>query len=186
MVSLMSLWLPILVSAVFVFLVSWILHMVLPHHRSDFGGVPNEDDLMESLRRHNVAPGDYMVPHGAGPEAMKSPAFQEKMKKGPIVIMSVVRGGSMSMGRNLALWFVYCLVVGVFAAYVTSRAVGAEYSYLTVHRFAGAVAFACYTMALWQESIWYQRKWSTTIKNAIDGLLYALVTGGTFGWLWPR
>jgi hypothetical protein len=44
MVSIPSLWLPILVSAIIVFLASWILHMFLPYHRSDFQKVPSEDE----------------------------------------------------------------------------------------------------------------------------------------------
>jgi hypothetical protein len=35
-------------------------------------------------------------------------------------------------------------------------------------------------------SIWYSRAWINTIKSTIDGLIYALLTAGTFGWLWPR
>jgi len=185
MVPVMSLWIPILVSAVFVFLVSWIIHMFLPYHRSDFGRVPAEDEVMEGLRKHNIPPGDYMIPNGGGPEAMKSPEYQEKLKKGPVLLMTVFSGGGVNMGASLAMWFVYCVVVSVFAAYVTGRAVSAGAPYLTVHRFAGAVAFTGYALALWQDSIWYKRKWSTTIKNTIDGLVYGLVTGGTFGWLWP-
>ena len=48
------------------------------------------------------------------------------------------------------------------------------------------MAFACYAIAGWQDSIWFKRSWSTTLKNTFDGLIYALVTAGTFGWLWPR
>lgn len=40
-------------------------------------------------------------------------------------------------------------------------------------------------LALLQNSIWYKRKWSSTLKSMADGLVYALVTAGTFGWLWP-
>jgi hypothetical protein len=35
-------------------------------------------------------------------------------------------------------------------------------------------------------NIWYQRSLTTTIKGTIDGLLYAFLMAGTFGWLWPR
>ena len=68
----------------------------------------------------------------------------------------------------------------------TARWHGAGESYLHVFRFAGVTAFAGYSLGGWQESIWYQRKLSTTIKNTIDGLIYALFTAGVFGWLWPR
>jgi hypothetical protein len=55
-----------------------------------------------------------------------------------------------------------------------------------VFRFAGTTAFIGYSVALWQMSIWYRRAWSTTIKATVDGLIYALLTAGVFGWLWPR
>jgi hypothetical protein len=186
MVPVMSLWLPILLSAVFVFVASSIIHMVLPYHKSDYRKMPAEDEVMDALRKFNLPPGDYMLPRAGSPAEMKAPAFLDKMKKGPVLITTVLPNGPGSMGSNLAMWFVYCLVIGVFAAYVTGRAVAAGAPYLTVHRFAGATAFGCYALALWQDSIWYKRAWSTTLKHTFDGLVYALLTGGTFGWLWPR
>ena len=186
MVPMMSLWLPIVLSAVIVFVASSIIHMMLPYHRSDYGKVPAEDDVMDALRKYNIPPGDYMLPRPGSPEAMKSPEYKEKVKKGPMVVMTVFPAGGFNMGTNLTQWFIYCAVVGVFAAYVTGRAVGAGTPYLTVFRFAGVTAFACYSLALWQDSIWYHRKWSTTIKNSFDGLVYACLTAGTFGWLWPK
>ena len=186
MIPLPSLWLPILVSAVIVFVASSIAHMVLPHHRSDFGKVPAEDEAQDALRKLALPPGDYMIPCSGGPEGMKDPAFQERLKKGPVVLMTVFRPGDASMGKSLAQWFVFLLFVGVLAAYVTSRALGPGAPYLQVHRFAGVTAFACYAVALAQNSIWHKQKWSTTLKNAADGLIYGFLTGGTFGWLWPR
>jgi len=64
-------------------------------------------------------------------------------------------------------------------------ALGPGEDYLAVFRFTGATAFVGYTLALWQNSIWFKRKWSTNLKNTFDGLIYALFTAGTFGWLWP-
>jgi hypothetical protein len=83
-------------------------------------------------------------------------------------------------------WFVYCLAVGVLAAYVTSRAVPLGAEYLQAFRFAGTTAFIAYAMALPQASIWYSKSWVTTAKSMIDGLVYGLLTAGVFGWLWPR
>jgi hypothetical protein len=116
---------------------------------------------------------------------MKNPAFLEKMKRGPVVIMNVLESGPPSLGTSLSLWFLYCIVVGIFAAYVAGRALGPGAHYLGVFRFSGAVAFVGYSLALWQNTIWYKRKWSTTLKSTFDGLIYALLTAGTFGWLWP-
>jgi hypothetical protein len=89
------------------------------------------------------------------------------------------------MTGPLVKWFLYCVVVGVFAAYIASRAVEPGGDYLQVFRFAGSTAFLGYTMALWQSSIWYHRSWKTNLINTFDGLIYALLTAGVFGWLWP-
>jgi hypothetical protein len=186
MVSVTSLWIPILLSAVIVFVLSSIIHMVLPYHRNDFGKVPSEDEVMEALRRFNLPPGEYVMPHAGSPAAMKAPAFVDKVKKGPVAFFTVMRPGPPAMGAQLVLWFLYCVVVGIFAAYITGRALPPAVDYLQVFRFAGATAFIGYTVALWQNSIWYKRAWTTTLKSTFDGLLYALFTAGTFGWLWPR
>jgi hypothetical protein len=186
MVPLMSLWLPILLSAVIVFVASSIIHMVLPFHRSDYSKVPSEDEVMDALRKFGIPPGDYVMPCPGSPKAMKDPVFLEKFKRGPVAFITVMPGGAPSMGKNLAQWFVYCVVVGIFAAYIAGRALGPGSHYLDVFRFAGCTAFTGYALALCQNSIWYKRAWSTTLKSTFDGLLYGLLTAGTFGWLWPR
>ena len=186
MVPVMSLCIPILLSAVLVFIVSSILHMMLPWHRGDMKQLPSEDSIMEAFRRANVPPGDYMVPYCDSMKHMKDPAFLEKRNKGPIGMMTIVKGGPPSMGSSLVQWFLYSLLVGVFAAYLTGRALGPGAPYLAVFRFAGAAGFLGYSMALLQNSIWYKRNWTATIKTMIDGLVYGLVTAGAFGWLWPR
>jgi hypothetical protein len=185
-VPLASLWLPILLSAVFAFLASFVLHMLLPFHRGDMKKVPREDDLLEAMRRLDIAPGDYAAPYAGGPEAMKDPAFVDKMKKGPQVLMTVAAGAPPSMTRELAQWFVYLVVVSVVAAYVAGRALGPGAEYLDVFRFAGTTAFASYALGLPQDSIWYRKNWAATARSMIDGLVYALLTAGVFGWLWPR
>ena len=186
MVPLTSLVIPIVLSAVIVFAASFIIHMVLPIHRNDLRKLPKEDEVMDALRRFNIAPGDYAVPCAGSPEAMKKPEFIEKMTKGPVVLMTIVPSGPPSMGTSLLLWFLYSVVISVFAAYITGRALGSGADYLTVFRFIGTAAFMGYALALLQNSIWYKRNWGTTIKSMCDGLVYGLLTAGTFGWLWPR
>ena len=115
---------------------------------------------------------------------MRSPEFVEKMRSGPVMVVTVLPAGPMSMGRNLGLWFAYCLVVSVFAAYIASRPAGGPIPRGLSIR--GATAFIGYALALWQMSIWYRRAWLTTIKATVDGFIYALLTAGVFGWLWPR
>ena len=186
MVPLTSLWLPILVSAVLVFLASFVLHMLVPFHRADYRRMPAEDEVMSALRRFAIPPGDYMMPCPGGPDAMRDPKFLEKMKTGPVATVTFMAPGPIRMGPQLVQWFVYCAIVGLFTAYVTGRALGPGTVYLRVFQMAGCVAFIGYAVALWQQSIWYRRSWATTIRYSIDGLIFGALTAGTFGWLWPN
>jgi hypothetical protein len=184
-VPLTALWLPILVSALFVFVASFVIHMVLPYHRGDYRKVQEESAVQDALRRFGIAPGDYMLPAPSGPQSMRSPEFIEKMTKGPVMLMTVLPSGPPGMARNLVQWFGYCVVVGVFVAYLTGRALPPGSAYLEVFRFAGCTAFIGYALALWQNTIWYRRAWTTTFKSTVDGLIYGMLTAGVFGWLWP-
>jgi hypothetical protein len=185
MVPVLDLWLPILVSAVFVFIASSIIHMLLPYHRSDHKKLPREDEAMEALRRLRLPPGDYVAPYAGSMKEMGTPAFVEKRKKGPVVFMTVMRSGEVGMGGQLAQWFLYSIVVSIFAAYIAGRALEPGAHYLAVFRFAGTTAFVGYALALWQNTIWYKRNAVATVKSTFDGLVYGLLTAGTFGWLWP-
>lgn len=185
MVPITQLLVPIVLSAVIVFVLSSIIHMVLKYHRNDWRKLPAEDDIQAALRKYSIPPGDYMLPCGGGPEAMKSPEFIEKMKKGPVAFMTVVPSGPPTMTGSLIQWFLFCILVGITAAYIAGRALGPGAEYLAVFRFTGATAFFVYGLAHWPESIWYKRSWGTTLKFTFDGLIYGLFTGGTFGWLWP-
>jgi hypothetical protein len=182
--ALTALWIPILVAAVLVFVVSSIIHTLSPWHKNDYPRVPDEDRVRDALRPFAIPPGDYMVPRGYGKE-MQSPEFIEKLKQGPVLMLQVLPNGPFAMGKSLVLWFLYAIVVGVFAGYLAGRALPPAAEYLEVFRFVGTAAFLGYALALWQMSIWYQRTWSLTFKATIDGLLYALLTAGSFGWLWP-
>jgi hypothetical protein len=186
MIGLHSLWLPILLSSAGVFVISSLIHMVLPWHKGDYPKLPDEDRFREALRPLNLPPGDYMVPRPASREEMGSPAFAEKMKQGPVMVLTVMRPGPVAIGKNLVQWFLYCVVVSVLAGYVTGRALPFGASYRRVFRFAGATSFIAYSIALWQMCIWYGRDWRVTLKSNVDGFIYALVTAGMFGWLWPR
>jgi hypothetical protein len=183
--ALPALWMPILVSAVAVFIVSSIIHMALPWHRDEYPQLPDEDGVMDALRPMKIPPGDYMVPRAGGMKEYGSPAFAEKLAEGPVMVLTVLPNGPMNMSRSLGMWFVYALVVSVLAAYLTGAAVAAGADYLVVFRFAGTVAFIGYSVALWQMVIWYNRSLRATVKATIDGLVYGLVTAGVFGWLWP-
>lgn len=185
MVSIVSLWLPILLSAVATFIISSLIHMVLGYHKNDFAELPSEKSVMDDLRKANIPPGNYHFPRPKSISDMKSPDFLEKMKQGPVGMMIIMASKTPSMGKELVLWFIYAVVVGIFAAYIVGNALPPGAHYLSVFRFAGCTAFIGYSLALLQHTIWYKWKWSATFKSMFDGLIYALFTGGIFGWLWP-
>jgi len=185
MVSLASLWLPILVAAIGVFVASSIIHMATPWHHGDFAALPDQARVMEALRSFNLRPGNYALPRPASRQEMSSPEFTELAKRGPMVMMTVLPG-NVVIAKNLVMWFAYCVVVALCAAYVTGTALPPGAAAKKVFQFAGATAFIGFALALWQQTIWYNRSWVTTLKSNIDGLLYGLLTAGVFAWLWPR
>ena len=186
MTALATLWLPIVVSAVFVFIASLVIHMFMPWHKTDYVKMPNEDRAIDALRGLAIPPGDYVVPHCSGPEEMKSPAFKEKMEKGPVMVVTVRPNGMFGMTQFMVQWLIFCVVMGLLSAYVASRALPVGTTYMVVFNTVAGATFMGYAMAAWPLSIWYGRKWSTTLKSAFDAAIYALLTAGTFGWLWPR
>ncbi|MBV8343274.1 MAG: hypothetical protein JO173_12930 [Gammaproteobacteria bacterium] len=186
MISLASLWLPILVSAVFVFIASSVIHMTPLWHKSDYPAMPREVEVLDALRPFAIPPGEYFIPRPANMKEMRTPEFIERMKRGPVATLTVMPNGVPAMNRNLTQWFLFLLVVGLFTAYVAGRSLPAGTPYLRVFQIVGATAFIGYFLAQCQQSIWYRRPWGVTLKYGLDGLIYAMLTAGTFGWLWPR
>ena len=185
MVSLLTLWMPIVLSAIFVFIASSIMHMFLPYHRSDYRALPEEEKALTSLRGLGLTKGLYVFPFTTHKE-MRSPAMVEKYKAGPVGMMTVLASEPPPMPRFLGMWFLFCLIVGVFVAYVCAHTLRAGMPYRGVFRVAGTVAFMAYGVGRLSDAIWRGTTWSMTIKEVIDGLVYGLLTAGTFGWLWPR
>ena len=186
MVTLASLWLPIVVSAVIVFAASSAIHMTPLWHRSDYPKMPREAEALEALRPLEIPPGDYFIPRAEGMQEMRTSEFKEKLNRGPVAVITVMPNGQIHMGRNMLQWFGFLIVVGIFSAYIAGRTLPAGSVYLRVFQVVGATAFMGYALALCELSIWYRRAWSLTLKSAFDGLIYAALTAGTFGWLWPR
>ena len=185
MVPLTALWLPVLVSAVLVFVVSSLFWMVVRHHESDFSGLPGEESILATFRAARIPRGQYRFPYAPGRE-MQSPEMRKKMAEGPagfVVYWDRWEGG---MGKSLLFWFLYMLGVAVFVAYLTGRVLPPGTPYRQVFRVAGTAAFLGFAGALFPNSIWWGRPWRVTAKEVLDALVYALVMGGVFGWLWPR
>ena len=178
--TIMSLWLPIIVSAVIVFIGSALVWMVLPWHKTDFRRTRDEEAVRRALK--GSEPGYYMLPYCTDPAELKNEEGASKYREGPLAYITVIPSGMPTMGPKLVMSFVYYLVVGAICAYLVSRTVPSG-DYLHVFRVAGTTAFIAYGVAYLQDSIWFGRPWSLTAKNLLDALLYGLLTGGAFGWL---
>ena len=183
MVSLTMLWLPILVSAVFLFIAANILWMALPFwHGKDYSKLPDEKPILDALSA--AKSGQYIVPRVDWRKV--TPEEKAAIQKGPTAYMLVRNPGKFALGQSLALYFLYMLAVTVFVAYVTGRTRPVGAHYLEVFRIAGAVGFLAFAFRGVSDSIWYGKPWIVSIKEMIDGLIYAGLIAGTFGWLWPR
>jgi len=185
MTSIAALWLPILLSAVFVFIVSSIIHMALPIHRKDFLGVPNEDDIRAALRKATVPPGQYMIPHAPSMKASAEPEFLARMNEGPVLTMIVQSNGPWAMGPSLLKWFAFSLIVSVFCAYLAGIANPPGAAAMAIFQVTGAVAFLGYVFSHVHEWTWKGLGTDVMVRFAIDGVIYALITAATFAWLWP-
>lgn len=179
--TILTLWLPILVSAVGAFIAGSVIWMAMPWHKTDWKKSPDEDTKRAALR--DLAPGQYSMPHCKNGAEMKSPEFVAKMKEGPVAFITVKEAGEYNMGPALLQMFIYNLAVAIVCAYFVSRTLPMGADYLAVFRIAGTTAFIAYGMAYVQESIWFGRSWKMTFNNFIDALIYAGITGGIFGWL---
>ena len=184
--GLAQLWLPILLSAGIVFLASSIIHMGPFWHRSDYPQMPREAEVLSALRPLAIPPGDYFLPRAVDMKAYKTPEFGEKLQQGPVAVITVMPNGRISMGRSLGQWFAFLIVVGIFVALVAGHTLPPGTAYPRVFKLTATVAFIAYSLALCELSIWYRRSWGLALKGALDGIIYGLLTGGTFGWLWPH
>ncbi len=185
MVPLAALWLPILLSAVIVFVASSLMHMFLTYHQSDYRQLPDEDKTLTALRAAGLKRGLYMFPF-CNHKEMKSPAAIERYKQGPVGFLTIMPSGPPAMPKFLVQWFVYCLLIGFFVAYLAAHTLAPGAHYLAVFRVVGTAAFLGYGLGHISNGIWKGQTCSATIKEVADGLVYGLLTAGTFGWLWPR
>jgi hypothetical protein len=185
MTPLSALWLPIVLSAVLVFIASSIMHTVLPYHRSDYGKLPDEEKALAALRSAGLTRGLYVFPF-CTPKEMKTPEAIAKYNQGPVGMLTIFPSAPPVMAKFLGLWFGFCLLISFFVAYLTAHTVAPGTYYLAVFRVVGTAAFLGYGLGTLSNAIWKGQTLSFTIKEVVDGLVYALLTAGTFGWLWPR
>ncbi|MBC8407109.1 MAG: hypothetical protein H8E15_17975 [Planctomycetes bacterium] len=186
MAFLLDLWLPIMAAAALVFVASSVLHMLIPIHRNDYSQIPGEDEVLDAMRKANLGRGSYMFPFASCMKDMQSEEITAKLNSGPVGFMTVLPPGPMQMGKSLGQWFLFTIGVSVLIAYATSLVFEAGADYRQIFRFTATLGFLGYSFGYVQDAIWKGQRWSVVMKFMFDGLVYALVTAGTFGWLWPE
>ncbi|HYC72532.1 MAG TPA: hypothetical protein VEB66_15085 [Opitutaceae bacterium] len=184
MSALVSLWLPILLSAVVVFVISSLVHMVFKWHAADYGRFENEEAIRVAIRGAHPAPGRYVIPFCGGMKDMASEAMKQKYAEGPVGHVTMLPNGQPNMGKYLGMWFLLSVLVSAVAAFLAVKAYGLGAPALGAAKMAGAVAFVGYGFGTLQESVWMGRPWSATIKYLIDAALYAVGTAAVFYFLW--
>jgi hypothetical protein len=186
MIPLMQLWLPILLSAVAVFIVSSLVHMVLKWHAPDYHGFSNEDEVLAAIRKGNPGPGIYMMPFCKDMKDMATPEMQAKFRQGPVGKFILRAGREFGMGKPLAQWFVFCLVISLFCALIAASVLPAGSAFKLVFHTVGLAAWMAYGFGAFIQGIWWGQPWGAVAKDAVDGILFALATAAVFAWLWPR
>lgn len=186
MVTLGALVVPILVASVLVFVASFLAWVVSPHHKSDWKQLPHEDAVRKTLNEEKLEPGQYLIPYAIDQSAAQDESYVKKSTEGPVGILTLREPGPPAMGKPIAMSFVYYVIVSTAVAYVAGRTVDPGASYLEVFRVAGTVAWLTYGGSFAQAAIWFGRPWGPTLKEIGDALVYGLLTGGAFGWLWPQ
>jgi hypothetical protein len=185
MLSVMQLWLPIILSAIAVFIASSVVHMVIKWHNSDYRKLPNEDEVRACLKSASGAPGMYFVPHMGDMKEMRKPENVQKFVDGPIALITIRPPGAPKMGPQLTQWFILGLFVSAIAGYLASKTVPADASFLAVCRPVSIVAFMAYGVGALINGIWWGKSWSSVVKEVLDAIIYSAITACVFAALWP-
>ena len=185
MLTLTQLWLPILASAIAVFVASSLVHMVIKWHNSDYRKLPNEEEARATLRSVATAPGMYFIPHCPDMKEMQKPENIQKFVDGPIAMMTIRPPGKPSMGAPLAQWFVLNVFVAAIGAYVACYMLPPIPSFLAACRPMAVVTFMSYAVGALSNGVWYGKPWPVVVKELLDAAIYATVAGCVFAWLWP-
>ncbi len=116
MITIGSLWLAIVLSSVLVWIASALIWMALPHHKTDFKGLPNEEAARQALSAQSLAPGQYDIPHCTSAKDMQQPEIMRKFNEGPVSMITILPNQPPPMGKNLVLTVVFYLVVSTLVA----------------------------------------------------------------------
>ena len=178
------LWLPILLSAVVVWVASAIVWMALPHHKRDFIALPDEDGFMEHVRKSGLGPGNYVFPDFRGRDAMKSEKVCKALESGPVGHLSLWPT-PLTMGGKMVATFVVFLVVSTLIAYLTRVALPGAAPFGKVFQVATTAGVLAYCFSFIPNAVWFGAYRRTIVAGIVDGVVYGVITGAIFAWRWP-
>ena len=182
---LIPLWLPILLSAVVVWIISAVVWMALPHHKRDFIALPDEDSFMDAVRKSGIKPGNYIFPDFRDSKAMKSEKMQKALNEGPVGHLSVWQT-PLTMGSKMVATFIVYLVVSTLIAYLTRVALPGAAPFAKVFQVAATAGILAYCFSFIPNAVWFGSYKRTIAANIVDGIVYGLITGAIFAWRWPQ
>lgn len=184
-VTLTDLWMPILLGTLLAWIASAAIHLALKYHNSDYKQLANEDEVAEAIRRGSPSPGLHSMPFCKDMSQMGEPEMQAKFTSGPVAFVTIFPTGMPKMGKLIGqqiLYFLFgCVLIGACAAQVFPPGAAP----MAVFQLIAPVAFLAFGWGVVPFAIWYGHAWSTTAKYLLDALIYGLVVGGCFAWLWP-
>lgn len=183
--ALLALWLPILLSAVAIFVVSSLIHMLFKWHESTYRKLGNEEEVRAALNAGAPGPGMYVLPHCTDMKRMQEPEMLARYTEGPVGFVTLRRAGPPSIGVPLMQWFLFTVAVAALSALITVQAIGLHAQGQQAGHMIGLISLMVYAVGGLPEGIWMARPWRSVALHALDGAIYATVTALTFMWLWP-
>lgn len=184
MISIFELWLPILISAIAVFIASSVIWMALPYHKKDIRFMPSEEAFTKAIEPLDIKPGLYMYPNCSDHKDMKSDAFLAKWKSGPWGTLTVM-GAPPNFAFNLLKTFLSYLAITTMCAYLASMSLQAGADSFTVLRFVGTSATLGFCMGSFAGDFFLGKPTRFIFTSFIDGIIFACITAGVFCFMWP-
>ena len=179
-----QLWLPILVTAVAVFIASSLIHMVFKWHNSDYRKLSNEDDVRAAIRAGSLVPGQYILPY-CHMKDMQAEEMQKKFRDGPVGFLTLRKSGPPTIGGSLIQWFVFNLALATIVAAIALQTYGLKGEPHRAGHLVGMLSLLAYGGSSVQAGIWVGRPWGSVAKDLVDAVIYATVSALAFLWLWP-
>jgi len=180
-----ELWLAILLSGLFCWIASALIHMLIKYHNADYKQLKNQDEVSATLKSSSPAPALYSLPYCSDMKQMADESMQKKFNDGPVAMIFVLPNGMPAMGKLLALQILFFIVGAALIAYLSSMSIAAGSDSMLVFRSVFVASFLTYGWAQIPYSIWMGQPWSNCIRYLIDALIYAGITAVVFTWLWP-